>query len=69
MLSMKSSRKNDLNRRCMHAPAYWLRQQVDWRIARGVGWKGPCDVSPQGPSVTPEPPKKECNVFLFECPT
>ena len=36
---MKSSRKNDLHRGWMHAPAYWLRQQVDWRIARGVEWK------------------------------
>ena len=66
---MKSSRKNDLHRGWMHAPAYWLRQQVDWRIARGVEWKAPCDVSPQGASVTEEPAKRGFNVFLLECPT
>jgi hypothetical protein len=55
---MKSSRKNDLRGGCMRAPDYWLRQQVNWRIACGVEWKVPGDVSPQGASVTREPPKK-----------
>ena len=53
----------------MHAPAYWLRQQVDRGVARDVEWKAPCDVSPQGASVTEQPPKKGVNVFLLECPT
>jgi hypothetical protein len=66
---MKSSRKNDLHRGWMHAPAYWLRQQVDRGVARDVEWKAPCDVSPQGASVTEQPPKKGVNVFLLECPT